>query len=173
MPLARAFLVAALFLKFLWPAFAVLGIIAVVSLLIVSAHLKWCAKDEKFSTEYRKFPVQTLLLALAAIVVSVVYTITMRQAFSEADLPEKAYRLALQLDFNTSAYCLPTQKGQRYLFVGVNQDKVLIAPIPFGETTLRSFATAKNQGGPDFSLPAPSNKLDLRFHQRSPRPAAR
>lgn len=154
MPLARAFLVAALFLKLLWPAFAVLGLIAAVSLLIVSAHLKWLAKDEKFSTEYREFPIRTLLLALAAIVVSVIYTNTMRQAFNEADLPEKAYRLALQLDFNTSAYCLPTQDGQRYLFIGVNQDKVLIAPIPLGETTLRSFATERNQGGADFSMPS-------------------
>ncbi|HCX81403.1 MAG TPA: hypothetical protein DHV01_07335 [Rhodoferax sp.] len=153
MPLARAFLVAALFLKLLWPAFVVLGIIAVISLLMVSAHLKWWVKDERFSTEYREFPLRTLLLAVAAIVVAAVYTKTMRQAFNEADLPEKAYRLAMQLDFNPSAYCLPTQAGQRYLFIGSNQDKVLIAPIPLGEATLQSFATAKSQGMPDFSLP--------------------
>lgn len=153
MPLARAFLVATLFLKLLWPAFAVLGLIAVVSLLVVSAHLKWWVKDGTFSEEYREFPLKTLLLALAAIVVSVAYSNTMRKAFNETDMPEKAYRLALQLDFNTSAYCLPKQDGQRYLFIGVNQDRVLIAPIPLGETTLRSFATARNQEGPDFSLP--------------------
>ena len=83
-----------------------------------------------------------LIFVVAALVISGIYVMTMRRAFSEANIPEKAYRLALQLDFNEVAYCLQKSNNYRYLFIGANQDKVLIAPLPMGELSLKSFATA-------------------------------
>lgn len=83
-----------------------------------------------------------LIFVVSALVVSGIYMMTMRKVFSEANIPEKAYRLALQLDFNEAAYCLQRSSNHRYLFIGANQDKVLIAPLPMGELSLKSFATA-------------------------------
>ncbi len=141
-PLARAFLVAALFLKLLWPAFVVLGILAGINLLVVFAYARWRTVADDRNSEYREFPTMALIFVVSALVVSGIYVMTMRRAFSEENIPEKAYRLALQLDFNEAAYCLQRSSNHRYLFIGTNQDKVLIAPLPMGELSLKSFATA-------------------------------
>lgn len=140
-PLARAFLVAALFLKLLWPVFVILALLAAVNLLVIFSYFKWMVSRDERSPEYRVFPVAALIFLVASLVLSAVYMGTMRSAFSDKNIPEKAYRLALQLDFNEAAYCLPPIKGHRYLFIGANQNKVLIAPVPMGELTLTSFAT--------------------------------
>ncbi len=148
-PLARAFLVAALFLKLLWPVFLLLGAIAVINLLSVFSYVRWKGRNDDRDVKYREFPVIELVFVLVAVVFSAIYVKTTTRIFSEANLPEKAYRLALQLDFNKSVYCFQGQPNERYLFIGGNQDKVLIAPIPLEELSWKGFATEDVTGSED------------------------
>lgn len=143
-PLSRAFLASTLFLKLMWPAFVLLGLLAVARLLGVFAYFKWRASDENGDSGCQEFPVISAIFVVVAVVVSVCYAWSMQRSFDTKYIPKKAYNLALFLDFNDSAYCVPGVSGYKVLFLGASQDRVLVAKSPVNdELSLKSFVTSE------------------------------
>lgn len=130
-PIARALLTAALVLKAMQPIFfALLTAAALQAMAIIRDVVNVFRGDSMFSD----ISGSTVVVTLCCIVLSVIYLRVLLNGFKDEAIPAKAYILAHRFDFNDRALCLEGRldaaeaRHWKYLFVGANQQKVLVGP---------------------------------------------
>jgi len=143
-PIARALLTGALVMKAGWWIAAVLGFMALLQGMLLATKLFKGEGAGEFSFQNASVIVCTVLLGWA-------YSAVLFRGFHEAALPDKAYVLAQRYDLNDRALCLenqlaPEQYAQfKYLFIGSQQQEVLIVPrMETGALNASFFTRADN-----------------------------
>lgn len=125
-PIARAMLTAILVIKSGWVVAVLIGFNVLVQLgWLIHDIIKhgWAGLADQISWS-------RVFLVLSSIILAWSYTSMMKGFANEERLPIKAYILAHRFDFNDKAVCIApaTAEASKYLFVGANQDVVLVGP---------------------------------------------
>lgn len=139
-PFTKAFITGILAFEYLSPLLFIAFIFAIAHLLGILNYVK-----SKFSNEY-KFVAppwrSTAVLILTPIVLFFSWKWVNRD-FSEQELPAKIYLLAHKLDFNSRHSCSNIKVGVNVVFIGSDQNKVLVDISNIQTKDIESFINSK------------------------------
>jgi len=130
-PIARVLLTAALVLKAMQPFFIVLFVAATIQLVLLIRGAITVLRGDRLLSDISG---SAILLMFCCIVLSVTYAKVLFNGLKDDALPVRAYVLAHKFDFNDRALCLEGRfdareaRHSKYLYVGANQQKVLVGP---------------------------------------------
>lgn len=126
LPYARALLTGWIaFTHVAWPLMLVVGVLAAWHLIIVLAyfwHRTWPSDDEAFPS----FSWHSLGVVVMTAVVFGNIGVWLFRTLDDAQLPTKVYQLARILDFNGKHTCSNLPAGASVVFIGPDQNKVLV-----------------------------------------------
>lgn len=146
-PITLIFTTAILVLKFLIP------FVLAVTIFLFSVHIftgaHWCwAKSKGKDTQL--FPAHSLLTAFVSAVILYFGWGWSTNQLSDPRVPEKIYLMAYALDFSHWNECANVPPGQPIVFLGNDQDSVLVAPHKLPDYDFSTFFEASVDVPTDF-----------------------
>lgn len=140
LPLTRTILTGLLAFQYLTPLLGIVALFAVFHAVNAAGWIraKWSRKNT-----YDNPPLQSVAFLLLSIAVLLFATRWVHDDFSDEAWPEKIYRLAHTLDFNSKYECKNLPKGLSVVFLGPNQARVLVDTRSAQTNDLESFIDRK------------------------------
>jgi len=121
-PYTRALLSGLLVFQYLSPLLIIVVLFLTFHIINVVGYIK---SESSANYDSSSFPITSIVFSLLASVVLLFSWYWIIHDFSEDALPEKTYRLAHELDFNSRHACINLKDGVSVVFIGPDQSKVL------------------------------------------------
>jgi hypothetical protein len=123
LPFTRAIVTGLLIFQYVYPLLIIV-VVAVVAHLVYTAD--WVHHTLLKKDRYEAIPWRSTLFLLLGTSTLVFSARWVNRDFAEVRWPKKIYRLAHVVDFNSSYTCTNLPKGMSVLFLGPQQDRVLV-----------------------------------------------
>lgn len=135
LPFTRAFMAGFVAFNYLSVVLIVVAILALLQAVnVIGAVQSWWNKEV-----YVKAPWGPIIFILIAIFFLFASFKWLNTDFTDDALPAKAYRLAHVLDFNAKHHCINLPQGAAVVFIGPEQDRVLVDANPITTRNIESF----------------------------------
>lgn len=118
LPYSLAFTTTFYLINYISNALLIIGVICLIGLVIL------CVADA--FTDKNATPNQNWWTVAVLLIFAVTTFGMQNKEVSEASIKQKAYWLALQMDFNKNYYCQNIKKDYSVAFIGSNQEKVIV-----------------------------------------------